>query len=209
MQYRSVNIRVSSFRPNCYRMHTRQAQVNAETNWVLFITRLSEPRLTRIHSFTIQVELSVRGLVAIGFSFCVAFKLLQLSCILYRYKDLKEEVKQTTGLTDQDQVILAEKGDIVTAMMVDTPISQYPHTSKADPLVLMTTRTEGNRYHLFKLEGFKEVTDGEYSLSYIMIPVIRLQCHRYGLVLLKTLHAILYLYLCCRDGPRLPHVRNS
>ncbi|XP_060078485.1 serine/threonine-protein kinase TBK1-like [Ylistrum balloti] len=76
-----------------------------------------------------------------------------------RYKELSEEVKQIMRLPTDDQVMLCENGDIVGTMMQDTPISRYPHTSRADPLVLMPSKAGENGSHVFKLDGFEQVID--------------------------------------------------
>ncbi|XP_033746245.1 LOW QUALITY PROTEIN: inhibitor of nuclear factor kappa-B kinase subunit epsilon-like [Pecten maximus] len=104
-----------------------------------------------------------------------------------RYKALSEEIKQILGLAADDQVMLCENGDIDGTVMPDTPISRYPHTSRADPLVLLPAKTEESSPHVFKLEGFEKVidkpcpafptivnTDQDYRLAKKMCEVIHL-----------------------------------
>ncbi|OWF55892.1 inhibitor of nuclear factor kappa-B kinase subunit epsilon-like [Mizuhopecten yessoensis] len=104
-----------------------------------------------------------------------------------RYKNLSEDIKRITGLAVDEQVTLCENGDIVGTLMQDTPIYRYPHTSRADPLVLMPTKTAGNGPPLFKIEGFDKVidkpcagfptvvnTDHDYRLAKKMCEVIHL-----------------------------------
>lgn len=104
-----------------------------------------------------------------------------------RYKAISEEVKQLQKLATDDQVMLCENGDILGTVTQDTPISRYPHTSRADPLVLMPAKADESISHVFKLEGFEKVietpcpafpltvnTDQDYRLAKRMCEVIHL-----------------------------------
>ncbi|XP_021360508.1 inhibitor of nuclear factor kappa-B kinase subunit epsilon-like isoform X2 [Mizuhopecten yessoensis] len=59
-----------------------------------------------------------------------------------RHQTLSEVIQQIIGKAYDEQVILCKNGDIVGTKMQNTPICRYSHTSRADPLILMSTNIE-------------------------------------------------------------------
>ncbi|XP_021360517.1 serine/threonine-protein kinase TBK1-like isoform X3 [Mizuhopecten yessoensis] len=64
------------------------------------------------------------------------------TCKLSRHQTLSEVIQQIIGKAYDEQVILCKNGDIVGTKMQNTPICRYSHTSRADPLILMSTNIE-------------------------------------------------------------------